>query len=285
MPGGIFKKGSAQEAQAVQLGSPGATQTEPPGGVGQPEQADAPAAPRPAVRPPTQDYVRREAQSAAARIKAEAEEHAAELIAQAAEAAEALKSKAEVDAARKLESAESAIAQREEQLRQQIRSELNKEYQERYLKALQALEGAAAEIAAHQAEYLAAIEQPAFELVLAIARQALGRELADAQRSLPALIARAFQLLQPQQPLTVFVGPAAFQQLSDSALFADALTQAGVRPERIELEIDSALGEGQFRAESGGSSVVCDLPALLDEITGHLSSQARLEPSSGADAQ
>jgi flagellar biosynthesis/type III secretory pathway protein FliH len=238
--------------------------------------AAAPAPPRPAVRPLYQEQVRRDAQSAAEQIKAEAQQQAAELVAQAAQAAEALRNQAEEEAAQLLQAAEDSVAQREAQLEQRIRQQLAQEFQERYLKSLQALEGAAADLDKRQEEYLEAIEQPAFELVLAVARQVLGRELADPAGSLPALIAQAFQLLRPQQPLQVFVSPATFQSLAESELFADALARGGVRPERIELEIDSALGEGQFRAESAGSYIACDLPALMEELSAHLRRQAAL---------
>ena len=206
---------------------------------------------------------------------------AAEIADQAAQEASEIKERTTEEINRMRAEAEEELAARRAMLEQQVRSELTKEYQERYLKSLQALEGAATEIKRNQEQYLTAMESPAFELVLGIARQVLGRELSDAARSLPALIAQAFHLLKPQQALTVRVAPATFQQLTDSELFTEALASAGVRLERVELEIDPALGEGQFHAESAGSYIECDLPALLEEVTEHLQTQARLEAEGG----
>jgi flagellar biosynthesis/type III secretory pathway protein FliH len=286
MPGGILKRERAQQGQAVHLEArPALGQAfEPmlPGGSGNLEVELAAPTPVRAVpvRQTVMEQAQQEALSAAEQIRAEAEQMAAEIAGQAAQEASEIIERTTEEISLMRQAAEEELAARRAQLEQQVRAELSTEYQERYLKALQALESAAAKIQKSQAEYLAALETPAFELVLGIARQVLSRELGDAALSLPALIAQAFHLLKPQQPLTVRVGPVTFQQLSESELFAHALTSAGVRLERVELEIDSALGEGQFRAESAGSYIDCDLPALLSELTAHLSAQAQL----GTDA-
>jgi flagellar biosynthesis/type III secretory pathway protein FliH len=279
MPGGILKKEWARQGQDVHVEARRTLDT--PLGGGAPlvpsalEEAPPPA-PRHAAKPALHEIVQREAMSAAEQIRSDAEQMAAEIAEQAVQEATVIRERTVEEVSQMRQAAEEEIAARRAILEQQVRTELSKEYQERYVKALQALEGAAAEIHKRQAEYLVGLELPAFELVLGIARQVLGRELADAARSLPALIAQAFHLLQPQNPLAVRVSPVTFQQLTASELFAQTLAKAGVRLERIELEIDTSLADGQFRAESAGSHIDCDLPALLDELAAHLGAQAAL---------
>ncbi len=93
-------------------------------------------------------------------------------------------------------------------MERETRSLLEAEYRERYLAAVTALEDAAAELRTGQEAYLAQLERPAFELVLAIARQLLGSELSRAPRFIGRMIAEAFLLLKPEQVAAVAVHPA-----------------------------------------------------------------------------
>lgn len=211
-----------------------------------------------------------EAQTRAQEIISAATAQARQTLSTAqAQASQALSSGKSQSAAL-LEAAEQDIAARKNSLEREIRAELEAEYRERYLAAVTALEGAAADLRGQQDEYLAQLERPAFELVLAIARQLLGGELARAPQFIGRMIAQAFVLLKPEHVALVAVHPVTFQQLVMDDMLHDALKQAGIKPERVELEIEETLRPDQFSLRVSGMRLDYDLSATLDELLAHL---------------
>lgn len=205
---------------------------------------------------------------ALASIQARQELHAAQLE------AGRLLAEAQAQCQTMLATAEADIAGRRERLEHETRAQLEAEYSARYLAAMLALEGAAADLRAQQEAYLAQLERPAFELVLAIARQLLGSELSRSPQFIGCMIARAFQLLQPEQVAIVAVNPLVFQQLAADGMLHQALSRAGIKPERIELEIDETLRPDQFSLRVSGMHLDYDLSSALEEMLAHLSQRA-----------
>jgi hypothetical protein len=192
------------------------------------------------------------------------------LSAAQAEASETLAAAA-AQRAEMLDTAAAEIANRQDRMERETRSHLEAEFSERYLAAMTALEGAAADLRARQEEYLALIERPAFEMVLAIARQLLGAELSRAPQFIGQLIAQAFMMLKPEQVALVAVHPLTFQNLIMDDMLHDALNHAGIKPERVELEIDETLRPEQFSLRVSGMRLDYDLSSAIDEMLAHLS--------------
>jgi flagellar biosynthesis/type III secretory pathway protein FliH len=210
------------------------------------------------------------AQSAAEAIVAQAQDEAETILAGARAEAERLQEAARERSATETAAARAELAAQRAALAREVRAELETEYRQRYLAAVSALEGAAAELREKQEAYLRQIEQPALELVLAIARQLLGDELSQSPAFIARLIAQAFSLLKPQQVASAAVHPATFERLLADDLFASALAAAGVQPQRVELEIDELLDPDQFVLRVAGVSVEYDLGAGLAEMAAHL---------------
>ena len=169
---------------------------------------------------------------------------------------------------------------------------MEKQYLERYGAALRALETAGAELRTRQDDYLKDIEQPAFSLVLAVARQVLGAELARPQAYVGPLIARAFSLLKPEQVVVVALHPATFNAVTSDPTLLSALPAAGISVKRVELTIDESLKPDQFSARINGVSIDFDLSASLAKVLAHLEERAaaleagtdQLPPANPAEA-
>ena len=69
-----------------------------------------------------------------------------------------------------------AVAAERERLSTEVRAEIEKKYHTRYQGAVKALEGAAQELKTRQDDYLTSLGQPAFELILGLARHLLRHE-------------------------------------------------------------------------------------------------------------
>lgn len=179
-------------------------------------------------------------------------------------------SDAQAQAAALIQSTQEELDAKREALEDSVRQQLCTEYSERYVAAVTALEAAASELYAKQAEYLGQIEQPAFQLVLAIARQLIGGELSRAPEFIGAMIAQAFHLLKPEQVAVVSVNPQTFQLLVVDEMLNVALSQAGIMSERVELAIDETLVPGQFSMRINGMHLDYDLQAAIDQMIEHL---------------
>jgi len=222
-----------------------------------------------------------------------AKSEAERIVGEAEQMAQEIASQAEAEASKKIEATEVEVEQlismtmrdlesQRETLEREARERVEAEYRERYLAAVTALEAAAAELRNEHEEYLKQIEPPAQRLVLAIARQLLGRELSRSPEFVAALIARACQLIKPDQVVTVDVHPATFMLLSEDELLGDALREAGIKPRLVDLSIDEALEPGQFRAHLAGLSIDYDLSEVLAELISELEerfSQPDVEPA------
>lgn len=298
MPGGIFKGNKATQGEAVQvearllelkrqlspLGGDEGEEDFEPGGIvdesvlgGESGSDQADALRQEATRARTEQaetHKKQYAQSEAERILEEAEEMATDIAGQAQQQASEIKERTVEEVEQLKRQAQEEIDARKARLEQEVRAELTAEYKQRFAAAVQSLEGLASALQRQQADYLKSIEQPAFELVCELSRELLGTEIGNAGRVLPPLIARAFHLLRPERALTVYISPAVFQQLGESNLFASALSEQGLRLDKVELEIDESLADGQFRAESAGSYVACDLPATVNEVIDELKLRA-----------
>ncbi len=53
-------------------------------------------------------------------------------------------------------------------------------------------------------------------------------------------------------------------------MLQDALHQAGIKPERVELEIEETLRPDQFSLRVSGMRLDYDLSAALNELLAHL---------------
>ncbi|MBN2081984.1 hypothetical protein JW859_07235 [bacterium] len=206
-----------------------------------------------------------------------AKNEAERIVGEAEQMAQDIAAQAEAEATKKIEETEAEVEQlisqtmrelesQREVLEREARERAEAEYRERYLAAVTALEGAAAQLRREHEEYLKQIEQPAQRLVLAIARQLLGRELSQSPEFVAALIARACQLIKPDQVVTVDVHPATFMLLSEDDLLSDALRAAGIKPALVDLALDEALEPSQFKAHLAGLSIDYDLPEILAEL-------------------
>jgi flagellar biosynthesis/type III secretory pathway protein FliH len=300
MPGGIFKGSRATQGEAVQVearllelkrqlappgGEEGLDEEFQPGGIvdesvleGESGADQADALRQEATRARTEQaeaHQKQHAQSEAERILEEAEQMATDIAGQAQQEASEIKERTVEEVEQLKRQAQEEIDARKARLEQEVRAELTAEYKQRFAAAVQSLEGLASTLQRQQADYLKSIEQPAFELVCELSRELLGAEISNAERVLPQLIARAFRLLRPERALTVYISPAVFQQLGESDLFASALSEQGLRLEKVELEIDESLSDGQFRAETAGSYVACDLPATVGEVIDELKLRAQ----------
>jgi len=161
-----------------------------------------------------------------------------------------------------------------ETLEREARERVEAEYRERYLAAVTALEAAAAELRNEHEEYLKQIEPPAQRLVLAIARQLLGAELSRSPEFVAGLIARAFQLMKPQQVVHVALDVETHRRLEEDELLTGTLRRAGIKSELVEIKADEALAPGQFTAEVAGMSVDYDLDEVIAELTTQIEQRA-----------
>ena len=208
--------------------------------------------------------------SEAEEIVASAESRAKEIIAAARAEAERVLAQAKADADAQRARTGSEIEARRESLERDVRAQVQGQYSGRYAEAVGALENAASDLRRRQEEYLASIERPAYELVLAIARQLLLAEPGRSPALIAGLIAHAFHLLKPEQVLMVHVSPTVFERLTTDELLASALTGAGIRWDKVDLEFDENLRNDQFIAEVNGASVSFDLESALARMADHL---------------
>jgi flagellar biosynthesis/type III secretory pathway protein FliH len=220
------------------------------------------------------------ARSEAERIVDEAEQMAQEIAAEARAEAITLKEQAEGEVSSLRELASSELAVKREKLEAETRSQLEAEYRERYQHAVVSLEQAAKELREKQAQYLADIEQPALKLVVAIAQQLMGIELSNNPETIAVMVARACELLKPEQVATVTVCPAAHTALTEDALLQGALRESGVSPERVELVASEALAPGKFVVRVNGMSIDYDIQQAVAEVIEQLESRAQAQQAS-----
>lgn len=204
------------------------------------------------------------ASAQANRIISAAEDEGSQILADAQEQAAAL-----------IQSTTTELDAKRAEMERSLHQQLSAQYSQRYLAAVTALEAAAQDLRAKQEEYLEQIEQPAFQLVLAIAKQLIGGELNRAPELLGAMVAQAFHLLKPEQVALVAVHPQTFECLAMDEMLNSALNQAGIKPERVELEIDETLRPDQFSLRLGGMRLDYDLSAAIAEMIEHLEERSR----------
>jgi flagellar biosynthesis/type III secretory pathway protein FliH len=217
------------------------------------------------------------AQRTAERILAEARAQRESMLANLDVEARQAREGMERELAMLQEAAELELVEQRVQLQDNLRAELDREYQARYGAALAQLEQAAAQLAQCQAEYLKEIEAPALELVLAIARQLLAGELAHSPQVLARLIAEGLQLLQPQQTVQVALCPDTLELLTHDELLGSVLRERGLALERVELSGNPALAPDQFVLQAGAARVSFDLNAKAAELVAQLTQRAAAE--------
>jgi len=222
------------------------------------------------------------ARSEAEKIRAEAEEMAQEIATQAEAEALARREKTEDELQQMMESTLKDLETQRESLERETRTRLEQEYRERYQQAIVSLEKSAADLQAKREEYLAQIEEPAMQLVLAIARRLLGAELSRSPRFVAELIGAAFHLLKPEGMVHVELHPATFHLLSEDTLLVNSLRESGINPDLVELAIDETLKPDAFRARVGGMSVDYDLDTVIDELVNHVEERAATEQAEGS---
>jgi len=219
------------------------------------------------------------AERTAERILAEAKAQREALLSGLQDEARQAREGMERELATLQEAAELELVEQRAQVVEGLRAELDAQYRERYVAALTQLEQAAADLAEKQATYLKEIEQPAFGLVLSIARQLLASELSHSPEVLGRLIAAALQLLQPQHSAVVAVSPAAFHLLTADDLLGGVLAARGMSLEHIELTINPALNADQFELQAGAARVSYDLSAKTAELIERLTQRSGAPPA------
>ena len=210
----------------------------------------------------------------AEQLLVKAEQQAQSIAGRAEEEAQQLRRQADEETRQLREAAAAELAQKRRVMEGEIRRELETQYGERYSAAVTALEAAAADLRERQEQYLAQIEQPALSLVLAIGRQLLGAELSRSPEFIAGLIARAFQLMKPQQVVYVALDAEIHRRLEEDELLTGALRRAGIKPELVAITADEALAPGQFTAEVGGMSVDYNLDEVITELTAQIEKRA-----------
>lgn len=245
-------------------------------GTPPPEEADAQPAPEVDAAAGEQQ-LSAQALDAAERIRSEAEQMASEIAQQARAAAERQRAQTEDELAELMETTLRELETQRENIERETRTKLEQEYRDRYRQAVAALEAAAAGLGTHRDAYLAEIEQPAFNLVLAIARQLLGAELTRSPRFIAEMIKEAYKLLRPENVVQVALHPATFHLLSEDALLTGVLREAGIAVDRVELTIDETLKPAAFTARLGGVCVDYDLDTAIAELAEHLAQRAATE--------
>lgn len=217
--------------------------------------------------------------SEAERIVADAEQMAQEIAQQAEHEASRKREELESEIEQLIDSTTRELETQRESIERETRQRVEAEYRERYLAAITVLEQAAADLRTQRERYLDEIEQPAFQLVLAVARQLLMREPSRSPEFIAALIGRALAILRPDRPVTVSLAPEVFALLSDDSMLVEALSSGGVEPAQVELAGSPDLQPGQFRARCDGSVVEYDLTTAVDELIQQLEDQAALQQS------
>jgi len=210
----------------------------------------------------------------AEQLLVKAEQQAQSIAGRAEADAQKLRRQADEEARQLREAAAAELAQKRRVMEGEIRRELETQYGERYSAAVTALEAAAADLRQRQEQYLDQIEQPALNLVLAIARQLLGAELSRSPEFVAGLIARAFQLMKPQQVVHVALDVETHRRLEEDELLTGTLRRAGIKSELVEIKADEALAPGQFTAEVAGMSVDYDLDEVIAELTTQIEQRA-----------
>jgi hypothetical protein len=249
-----------------------ASEEEPPGTLGELHESLG--------RDPQAAAAERTAERILAEARAQRESILAGLQTEAKQARESM----EQELATLQQAAELELVEQRAQLVESLRAELDAQYRQRYGAALTQLEQAAAQLAQRQAEYVKEIEQPALELVLAIARQLLAGELAHSPQALARLIAEALALLQPQQSASLLLSPQTLELLTADGLLGAVLAERGMSLERVALEPSPALRDDQFELRAGASRISFDLTAKAAELAEQLTRRAAAEAAAGAGA-
>jgi flagellar biosynthesis/type III secretory pathway protein FliH len=240
---------------------------------------------QPSANPGASEQHSAEARSAAEQIVADAEQMAQEIAEQAKQEASRKREEIESEIEQLIDSTTRELETQRESIERETRQRVEAEYRERYLAAITALEQAAADLRTRREAYLEEIEQPAFQLVLEVARQLLLREPSRTPAFVAALITRALAILKPEQLVTVSLNPDVLRTLSEDKTLSGALSAAGLSPSQVELAGDSSLQPGQFRARCDGSAVDYDLATAIAELIRQLEHQAELPAAAEGDGE
>lgn len=216
-----------------------------------------------------------ETESQAAQVLRDAETRAGEIIERAEVKAAEITEQAAARATATTERVEAELEKRRESLEAEIRSQVEGEFKERYQSAISVLERSAKQLDTLRDEYLESIQQPAMNLVLAIAHHLLQQELSRHPEFIARLIAMSFEMLKPSEIATVKVNPATFFVLSEDELLNNALREAGIDLELVDLAIDESQAPAGFSTEINGLSVEYNLEELMVELIQHLEHRSR----------
>ncbi|MEZ5339745.1 MAG: FliH/SctL family protein [bacterium] len=195
-----------------------------------------------------------QAEAQATELMELARRDAQRILDEAREQAEALRARSEAEA-------EARLAQ----LEPQLRSTIDNEYRERHTAGLKALADAASALENGRSEMLAALELPAFELVLQIARRLLQSELERSPQYVLGLIRSGLGLLGEGRPISLRLNPALVHTVSEDPRLATLLSAGNSRTPLI-LEPDPQLAAQAFQLVTDSGEVAFDIDDSLQRL-------------------
>ncbi|MCB1215828.1 hypothetical protein KDL44_00430 [bacterium] len=204
------------------------------------------------------------------------EEQARELLSQAETQATELMELARRDAQRILDEAREQadklrtetgkeLEERQARLEPQLRSTIESEYHERHAAGLKALADAASALESGRSEMLAALELPAFELVLQIVRKLLHSELDRSPHYVLGLIRSGLGLLGEGRPISLRLNPALVHTVKEDPRLATLLSAGNSRTPLI-LEPDPQLAAQAFQLVTDSGEVAFDIDDSLQRL-------------------
>jgi flagellar biosynthesis/type III secretory pathway protein FliH len=173
-------------------------------------------------------------------------------------------------------------------LEQEVSARLTQEFAAQYQDSIQALCGAAAELQRRADNLVQELEEPAYQLILALGRKLLAAEW-ERDETLPRLLAEALALLQPDGGLRLRLNPAALARIEQHGGLPETLRGAGLKSDSLELIADAELASTAYRLESGPALLAFDLDvattALLRRLGWQQPPQPERPPATAGDAQ
>lgn len=170
------------------------------------------------------------------------------------------------EAARLIESAQAGLELERSALEGRVRGEIEAAYRARFSAATEAFASAARQLAQRSDAALAALEEPALELVLAIARRLVQCEWERGPEALARIVAQALQSRQSRALASLALSPETLSALGGAEALAGALKEQGLPPGRIRLSEDPLIERSGLRLELPSSLLEFDLERALAEV-------------------
>ncbi|MCC7478343.1 hypothetical protein IT575_07760 [bacterium] len=196
---------------------------------------------------------------------AEAREQAAAILELARQGAADLRTEAEQYAKELRAEVEAEVEERRASAVLEVSARLTQQYAEQYAEAVHALADAAVELKRRRDEYLSDIEEPAYQLVLALGRRLLGLAWEN-DTTLRTALRQALGLLRPEGAVRLYLNPATLQRARQDAGLDDVVRSAGLGSGSLELLADESLPGAAYRLDTGASVVRFNLEEALDEL-------------------